>query len=160
MTNLQVFNTALISMLMLLMVIVLMGSRNVTGSKCSSFAVDDAFDMYFDVGKNRPQMLDISYQPDDTGTAVGVTLDLQFCSGTNDPDRTDATMDNCQDLDFPTDSGGVGDTNTLDGGAPYAIEKVGLGGLSGFNYLRVFRTGDAPSAGPDTPILTVCRRAA
>ncbi len=135
----------------------IMGSTNITGQRCASFLVDDAFDMYFDAGRRTSNTLDISYNSDDTGPETGTTIELYFCTGTNPADQTTDDFDNCQDFMFDTDGNGMGDQNVLDA-ANYAIERVGVRGLSGFMYLRARRTGTAPAGVGATPILTVCRR--
>lgn len=136
---------------------VITGSTNVTGQSCALYAIDDDFDTYFDVGRRSSNALDFSYEPDDTGDLVTTTLTLEHCSGTNAPDKG-VDKFQCQDFDFDTDGNGIGDTNILDGGVTYAIENVGVRGVSGIRYMRVYVSGAAPSGGA-TPILTVCRRA-
>ena len=143
--------------LAMMLIVAIMGSTNITGPRCAAFAIDDDFDMYFEVGRRASNALDISYEPDELGDLDTTTLTLQHCNGTNVSNEDALTQFNCQAFMFDTDGQGIGDTNVLTG-ADYAIERVGVRGISGFKYLRVFVSGTDPSGGGATPVLTVCRR--
>ncbi len=136
---------------------VITGSTNISGPRCSMYAVDSAFDMYFDVGVRTNEMLDVSYESDQAGSDVDTDVELYICTGTNATDQTTDNFANCTDFAFDTNGDGVADSNVLTMGAGFAIEDIGVRGISGFQYLRVRRAGDVVD-GAQEPVLTVCRR--
>ena len=141
-----------------LLIGVITGSTNVTGPKCAIYAIDTAFDMYFDVGRNSNQMLDISFESDTTSLGdVDTDIQLSICTGTNPQAQGDSTKDNCTPFMFDTDADGLGDSDLLTMGSGFTIEDIGVRGISGFRYLRARRSGD-PVDSTQLPVLTVCRR--
>lgn len=140
-----------------MLIVFITGAINVSGSRCAFFAIDPAFDMYFEVGRRSNQMLDVSFESDQIGSDVDTDVELYICTGTNTADQTTDNFANCTDFSFDTNGDGIGDSNILTMGVGFTIEDIGVRGISGFRYLRVRRAGDAPTASEE-PVLTVCRR--
>lgn len=121
-------------------------ATNIRGSRCSEpVSVTADYSDYFTVGSTDVRALDISFEPDATGSETVAVIGLQFCSR--------ESADSCNDYNFDTDADGLGDTNLLDASS---IEKSGVRGISGFRYLRVYASTN-PS-GTDEPEFTICRR--
>jgi len=123
-------------------------SRMIAGStektSCSTVSITESFDTYYPVGGTNDDDIELSYEPDAAGSNTSSTITLSMCS-------RDAEADSCLAYNYDSDADGLGDTNILDGSS---IEKTGLRGVSGFNYLRVQQTGTFAGS----PELTICRR--
>ena len=119
----------------------LMVCASSASATCRTLTVDAAMDVFISA-RSQGEMA-VSFEPDYDGTETAATVTLQACSH--------ETANACVDYDYDSDADGLGDTNILTG---VTIEKTGVRGIVGINYLRV-QIGTAPS-GTDSPMFTFC----
>ena len=119
----------------------LMVGASSASATCQTITVDAALDTYI-YARSHGEMA-VSFEPDYDGIETAATVTLQACSH--------ETANSCVDYDYDSDADGLGDTNILTG---VTIEKTGVRGIVGINYLRV-QIGSAPS-GTDSPMFTFC----
>lgn len=119
----------------------LMVGASSASATCRTLTVDAAMDVFISA-RSQGEMA-VSFEPDYDGTETAATVTLQACSH--------ETANACVDYDYDSDADGLGDTNILTG---VTIEKTGVRGIVGINYLRV-QIGTAPS-GTDSPMFTFC----